>query len=110
MTHLPVAGRPLLADTQEELDSYPRRDLLLASDVLPLFGLLTADGRYFYVRKNTGAESYLYDLQADPNGEHNILTPELQAEMDARVIAQLRTVADFYGYTPPAGKLFSAKR
>jgi arylsulfatase A-like enzyme len=59
-------GRPLFAKTQQELDSYPRKDLMLASDVRAVYGILTADGRYLYATYDSPAQNYLFDLTADP--------------------------------------------
>jgi hypothetical protein len=61
-----LCGRPLFAKTQQELDSYPRKDLMLASDVRAVYQILTADGRYLYATYDSPAQSYLFDLIADP--------------------------------------------
>lgn len=104
----PLYGRPLFAETKAELDRYPRKDLLLASDVRAVYGILTADGRYLYTTYDSPAESYLFDLTADPNAEHNILSPQLKQRYDEEIIDHLHGIADFYGYKPGMGSLLAS--
>ena len=104
----PLYGRPLFAETRQELDTYPRRDLLLASDVRAVYGILTADKRYLYTTYDSPAQSYLFDLAADPNAEHNILTKALKQRYDEEIIEQLQTIGDFYGYKPGVGSLLAS--
>jgi hypothetical protein len=107
----PLYGRPLLAETREELDRYPGKDLLLASDVRAAYGILTLDGRYFYVTYDSPAKSYLFDFAHDYNGEHNILTTALKQRYDEEIIEHLQLIGDYYGYKPGVGSLVaSAKR
>jgi arylsulfatase A-like enzyme len=101
-------GRPLFAVTKQELDSYPRKDLLLASDVRAVYGILTADQRYLYTTYDSPAQSYLFDLEADPNAEHNILSPALKQRYDEEIIEHLHLLGDFYGYKPGVGSLLAA--
>ncbi len=96
------------AETRQELDRYPKQDLLLASDVRAVYGILTADGRYLYTTYDSPAESYLFDLAADPNAEHNILTPPLKQRYDEDIIEHLHSIGDFYGYKPGVGSLVVA--
>ena len=111
--HRPIAqnalyGRPLFAETKQELDRYPQRDLLLASDVRAVYGILTADGRYLYTTYDSPAQSYLFDLAADPNAEHNMLTPSLKQSYDEEIIEHLRVIGDFYGYKPGVASLLAS--
>jgi sulfatase-like protein len=105
----PVYGRPLFAATQEELQSHPNKDLLLASDVRAVYGILTADGRYFYTTYDSPAQSYLFDLAGDPNAERSILTPGLKQRYDEEIIEHLQLIGDFYGYRPGVGSLLAVK-
>jgi arylsulfatase A-like enzyme len=104
----PLYGRPLFAETKQELDRYPRKDLLFASDVRAVYGILTADQRYLYTTYDSPAESYLFDLTADPNAEHNILTPPLKQRYDEEIIEHLHLIGDFYGYKPGVGSLLAS--
>lgn len=105
----PLYGRPLLAKTQEELDKYPKRDLLLASDVRAVYGILTADGRYLYTTYDSPAQSYLFDLGNDPNAQHSILTPALKQRYDEEIIEHLHVIGDYYGYRPGVGSLLASR-
>lgn len=104
----PLYGRPLLAHTKQELDSYPPHDLLFASDVRAVYGILTADGRYLYTTYDSPAQSYLFDLEADPNAQHSILTPALKQRYDEEIIEHVHMVGDYYGYKPGVGSLLAS--
>lgn len=104
----PLYGRSLFAQTQQELDAYPRRDVLLASDVRAVYGILTADGRYLYTTYDSPAQSYLFDLEADPNALHSLLTPQLKQRYDEEIIEHLQTLADFYLYKAGVGSLLAS--
>jgi hypothetical protein len=104
----PMYGRPLFAETQQELDSYKPHDLLLASDVRAVYGILTADGRYFYTTYDSPAQSYLFDLATDSNAEHNMLTPQVKQRYDEEIIEHLQMIGDFYGYKPGVGSLVAS--
>jgi arylsulfatase A-like enzyme len=111
--HRPVVqnalyGRPLFAETKQELDRYPKRDLLLASDVRAVYGILTADEQYLYTTYDSPAQSYLFDLAADPNAEHDILTPALKQRYDEEIIEHLHMIGDFYGYRPGMRSLLAS--
>jgi arylsulfatase A-like enzyme len=103
-------GRPLFAETREELARYPAKDLLLASDVRAVYGILTADGNYLYTTYDSPAQSYLFDLQNDPNAERNIITPALKQRYDEEIIEHLQMVGDFYQYKPGVGSLLASTK
>jgi arylsulfatase A-like enzyme len=104
----PLYGRPLFAETRQELDRYQPHDLLLASDVRAVYGILTADGRYLYTTYDSPAQSYLFDLAADPNAEHNILTAPLKQRYDEEIIDHLHLLGDYYGFKPGVGSLLAS--
>jgi len=104
----PLYGRPLLTNTRQELDAYPQRDLLLASDVRAVYGILTADGRYLYTTYDSPAQSYLFDLAADPNAQHNTVTPATKQRYDEEIIEHLQMIGDYYGYKPGVGSLLAS--
>jgi len=106
----PLFGRPLFATTLDELHLYRRDDLFLASDVRAAYGILADNGRYFYATYDSPAQSYLFDLSSDPNGEHNILTESLKRQYDQQVIDHLHALGDFYGYKPGFSSLAVASR
>ena len=104
----PLYGRPLFAEKKQELDAYPQRDVLLASDVRAVYGILTADGRYLYATYDSPAQSYLFDLVTDPNAQHSILTPALKQRYDEQIIDHLHLVGDYYGYKPGVESLLAS--
>jgi arylsulfatase A-like enzyme len=104
----PAYGRPLFAESKQELDRYQAHDLLLASDVRAVYGIMTADGRYLYTTYDAPAQSYLFDLVADPDAEHNILTAPLKQRYDEEIIEHLHAIGDFYGYKPGVGSLLAS--
>jgi hypothetical protein len=104
----PLYGRPLFAESREELDAYPKRDLLLASDVRAVYGILTADGRYLYTTYDSPAESYLFDLKSDPTAQHSILTAPLKQHYDEEIIGDLQELGNFYGYKAGVGSLVAS--
>ena len=106
----PLYGRPLFAETKQELESYPREDLLLASDVRAVYGILTADSRYLYVTYDAPAQSYLFDLTLDPKAQHSILTAPLKQHYDEEIIERLHVIADYYGYKPGVESLLASTR
>jgi hypothetical protein len=104
----PIYGRPLFAESREELERYPSKDLLLASDVRAVYGVLTADRRYLYTTYDSPSESYLFDLVADPTAERSVLTPALKRRYDEEIIEHLHSIGEFYGYRPGVGSLLAA--
>ncbi len=104
----PLFGHPLFMETQEELKSYHRDELFMASDVRAAYGLLTDNGRYMYATYDSPAQSYLYDLAQDPKGQHDILTSALKKRYDEQIITHLHEIADFYGYKPGIGSLLAS--
>jgi arylsulfatase A-like enzyme len=105
-----MLGRPIFMQSRDELDAYARDELFFASDVRAAYGVLADNGRYFYATYDSPAESYLYDLSADPEGQRNILTPKLKRQYDERIIEQLRAIADYYRYKPGMNSLLMAQR
>ena len=91
--------------------SWPRRRqnwrATVATTCCAVYGILTADGRYLYTTYDSPAQSYLFDLAADPNAEHDILTPALKQRYDEEIIEHLHVVGDYYGYKAGVGSLLA---
>ena len=104
----PLYGRPLFAETKQELEKYRHEDLFLASDVRAVYGILTADQRYLYVTYDSPAQSYLFDLNLDPNAQHNLVDARSKQHYDEEIIERLHQIADFYGYKPGIGSLLAS--
>lgn len=106
----PLFGHPLFAESEAELHGYHRDELFLASDVHAAFGILGDNGKFLYTTYDSPARSELYDLERDPNAQHNVVTPQLKRQYDEQVIEYLHQIADFYGYKPGIGSLLTATR
>ncbi len=104
----PLFGRPLFVNTAQELESYRRRELFLASDARAAYGILAEDGRYLYVTYDSPAESFLFDLASDPHAQHNIVAAPVKRQYDERIIRELQGIADFYGYRPDGGLILAS--
>jgi len=112
--HTPIGhntyfGRPLFAHTREELKSYRRTELFLASDARAAYGILDQDGRYLYATYDSPAQSFLFDLAHDPQAQHSILTPALKQAFDQRIIQELQGISTFYGHRPDAGLILTSE-
>jgi arylsulfatase A-like enzyme len=96
----PLLGRPMFFANADEFSRYPRPDLFLASDSVPVYGILAGDGRWMYSTYDSPAHSMLFDLAQDPKAQNNILTPEIKKQYDNRIIQYLQLLSDFYGFQP----------
>jgi glucan phosphoethanolaminetransferase (alkaline phosphatase superfamily) len=103
----PLFGHPLFTGTQQELDSYQRDDVFLASDARAVYGFLSDNGRYLYATYDSPPASFLFDLQQDPNAQRSILTDALKKQYDQRIIGQLQQIANYYGFKPGVGSLLT---
>jgi glucan phosphoethanolaminetransferase (alkaline phosphatase superfamily) len=99
----PLVGRPMFMQSADEFLNYPRPDLLLASDSLAAYGILSGDGRWMYTTYDSPSRSMLFDLLQDPNAQHNVLTPELKKQNDDRILQYLQLLSKFYGHQPTGG-------
>jgi arylsulfatase A-like enzyme len=110
IVHNPLFGRPLFAETREELESYKRDDLFMASDVRADYGILADNGRWLYVAYDAPSQSMLFDLANDPTAQHNLITTESKIKYDKRIIEHLQAIAAFYDYQPRAGSWLAAAK
>lgn len=106
----PLFGHPLFAETREELESNQRTDLFMASDARAAYGILADNGRYFYATYDSPAQSYLFDLATDPNGERSVLTNTEKQQYDKRIVDYLHEIANFYEYKPAIGSLLESSQ
>lgn len=95
----PLVGRSVLL--RKDAPDPPRREqLLVASDVRAVYGLLTRGGEALYVVYDSPPESFLFDLASDPDGTRNLATDALSREYNRQIVEQLQAIASFYGYRP----------
>jgi hypothetical protein len=99
----PLVGRPMFMESADEFLNYPRADLLLASDSLAAYGILSDDGRWMYTTYDSPSRSMLFDLLPDPNAQRNVLTPERKKQYDERILQYLQLLSKFYGHQPTGG-------
>jgi len=102
--HNMIFGRPIFTETQEEARSYKREDVFFVSDARAAYGLLLDNGHYMYLTYDSPAQSFFYDLSADPEGWHNIITPREAERYNKRLVDYLFAIGNFYGYTPTGGR------
>ncbi len=103
-------GHPLFVESREELTKERRDELFLASDERAVYGMLTENGRFLFTTYDSPPQSFLFDLERDPNAQHNILTDMTKRGFDQQIIEHLHAVADFYGYKPGVGSLLAAAK
>jgi arylsulfatase A-like enzyme len=101
--HHLLFGRPLVAETREELQSYIREELFLASDERGVYGLVTDNGRYLYTHYDSPPKRMLFDLKTDPNAERNLADETNSKPLDDRIFEYLRAIAELYGFKPTGG-------
>ena len=99
-----IAGQPMFLESAEEFRSYPRQDLLFASDSRAAYGILSEDGRWMYTTYDSPARSMLFDLLHDPDAQYSVLTPALKEQYDERILQYFHSLSEFYGYHPAGGK------
>jgi hypothetical protein len=106
----PMFGHSLFSATAKEQQTNARHELFLASDAIPLYGILADDGRYLYtVRAFPANKSELFDLAHDPNAQHDILSPDLKSEYDLKILHYLVMIGEFYGYKPAITTFMATK-
>ena len=76
-----LADRPVRGRRGERA----RAHRLVASSYGPVWGVLGARGSWLYVADGVNYQDYYFDLQADPAGTRNAVTPELRAQNVARI-------------------------
>lgn len=104
----PLFGHPLFVADRKEL--VERNELFFASDERAVYGWLTENGRFLYTTYDSPAQSFLFDLSRDRDAQHNILTAQEKLIFDKKIIDELHTIADFYGFKPGIGSLLTARQ
>jgi Sulfatase len=96
-------GRPLLVSTTEELNHYRRNELFLASNNHANYGWLTQNG-FFYAVSDSPNKTFLFDLQHDPQGQHNLAASSQNRSDEQHLVDYLHKIATFYGSTITGGR------
>ena len=95
-----VLGRSLVASSREELLRTARPERPVVSSYGPVYGLLKDDGRRLYIADGLNFTSYLFDLERDPAGEHNLITPEVEQDDNAAILRHIDALNAFYRFRP----------
>lgn len=106
----PLFGRPLLMETRQGLEQYRRNNLFLASDSRAAYGLLTNNGNLLFTTYDSPTQSFLFDLQRDPNATTSILDDLTKKRYQQLVLEDLQDIAHFYDYRPTGGAVATATR
>lgn len=89
-------GQSFLWDGRERPDARSDRSRLLSCSYSPVFGLLRENGRKLYYAHANEAQSYYYDLEADPKAKTNLTNPSVEAEHNALLRAKLSEISRIF--------------
>jgi hypothetical protein len=95
-----VLGRALIASSREELARTARPERPVVSSYGPVYGLLQDDGRRLYIADGVNFATYFFDLERDPKGRRNLVTPELERAGNAAILRHIEALNAFYGFRP----------
>jgi glucan phosphoethanolaminetransferase (alkaline phosphatase superfamily) len=92
-----MIGHPLFTSRQDAVEPGHPDHLLLMSSYLPVFGVLSGDGRsLFYVNAVLG-RSFYYELRDDPQALKSRITLPIRDHHEAIIRQELETIDRFYG-------------
>ncbi|MGH9944311.1 MAG: sulfatase-like hydrolase/transferase [Pyrinomonadaceae bacterium] len=91
-----LTGRPLFTETAEERQPHRQDSYLVACSYGPVYGVLGGDGRSLFVTDGINQRDYFYDLESDPQGRRNGLTPALRATYEKLIRSHLAGLRRFY--------------
>src|SRR5262249_39734191 len=96
----PVLGRSMLRRVAEaSADDWQ----LLASSYGAVYGTLHGNGRWLYIVDAVNYQDYYYDIERDPEGTKNLVTPDVRREQQAHVREGVANINRFYKIAEPAG-------
>ncbi len=78
--------------------------MFFVSDARAAYGLLLDNARYMYVTYDSPQRSYFYDLSVDPDGQHDIVSPEIAQRENNQIVDYLFAIGKFYDYIPTGGR------
>jgi arylsulfatase A-like enzyme len=109
LTANPLFGHSLFAKNMEEFHDQRRSELFMASDSRAAYGLLSDNGKFLYTTYDSPTQSFLFNLQQDPNATNNVLTDSARSQYQERVLDYLQEIARFYQYKPTGGVVAAKK-
>jgi len=93
-----VFGRPLITETAAEASAYDRPSYLLASSYVTAYGIIRNDGKTFFSISGEKHTEALYNLDADPHGDRNLLTAREVEINHSDVRAHVAQIANAYNF------------
>jgi arylsulfatase A-like enzyme len=109
LTANPLFGHSLFAKNMEEFHDQRRSELFMASDSRAAYGLLSDNGKFLYTTYDSPTQSFLFNLEQDPNATNNVLTDSARSQYQDRVLDYLQEIARFYQYKPTGGVVAAKK-
>lgn len=93
-----VMGRPMITKTRDESLGYERPSYLMASSYVPNYGILSDNGRTLFSFDDYQNAEALYNLAADPHGEHNLITSQIAQSDHQEIRGHLAKIAEAYNF------------
>jgi hypothetical protein len=93
-------GRPLFTQTREEQAASAQPYYLVASSYAPVYGILRNDGKLLSIVDAVNQKNYFYDLQDDPKGSHNHVTPKIRDESEKLIRHEIGLIDSWYDFRP----------
>jgi len=93
-----ILGRPMITETSDESLQYERSSYLVGASYAANYGILSDNGRTLFAFDDSKHEEALYDLAADPHGDHNLITPQVAKVDDKEIRDHLAQIAKAYNF------------
>ena len=95
-------GRPLFTRTLEEQQKYKRTHYLVVSSYAPVYAILGDEAQSLFIVDAVNSKNYFFNLNDDPLGTRNHVTPPLENENEALIRHDVGLIDDLYRWHPPA--------
>jgi hypothetical protein len=95
----PLFGRPLFANSLEELRAYESDHYMVASSYSPIYGILDSRGESLYLADALNRENHLFDLVHDPSGRENLITFDAEKKNESLIRNDVDAIARFFHFT-----------
>jgi len=95
-----IFGKPLFTVTEKEQADYQKRDYMVASSYGPSYGILSDNGRAFFISDATNGKDYFFNLKDDPQGTRNLVTSQLRAKNEKLIRQRVEAINNFYHFSP----------
>jgi hypothetical protein len=92
----PVFGRSLCTATPQERIASRRDAHMVVSSYGPVYGILRGNGRWLYIADGVNYTDYYYDLNSDPFGAQNRITPAVRREHQQLIRDGIDEINRFY--------------